>query len=95
MARSTSSDDCCICFKSTVATTVDKKKRLVLLGASAQPVRDVIQSFFLESLDVPNFFFDTHFHASDYICSSCILLLTNYNKARKRFKELEEEVKGH
>ena len=64
MARS--SDDCSICFTSTVATTADRK-RLVLLGTSAQPVRDVIKSCFMECLEVRNFPFEAHFHAGDFL----------------------------
>ena len=87
-------DDCCICWKSTASSVSEKKKRLAILGSSAEPVRHIIKTYLLESLQIANFSFEEpQFHASDYICSSCITLLTNYDKAKKRFKELEQAVK--
>ena len=87
-------DDCRICWKPTASSVSEKKKRLAILGSSAEPVRHIIKTYLLESLQIANFSFEEpQFHASDYICSSCITLLTNYDKAKKRFKELEQAVK--
>ena len=87
-------DDCCICFQSTAASTAAKKKRLVILGRSAQSVHDIIKAFFQEHLLLPNFSCEEpHFHAEDFICSNCISLLTNYHKTRNRLDELKGEVK--
>lgn len=86
--------DCRICSKST-ASVSEKKKRLILLGSSAEPVRQIIKCYLLESYQIADFSFEEpQFRAGDYICSSCIALLTNYDKAKKRFHELEEAVKA-
>ena len=88
------SDDCCICFKPTASSLSEKKKRLTLLGISAEPLRHTIKSFLLKSLLIPDFSFEEpQFRAGDYICSGCITLLNNYDKAKKRVKELEQAVK--
>ena len=87
-------DDCRICWKPTASSVSEKKKRLTILGSSAEPLRHIIKTYLLESLQITDFSFEEpQFHTGDYICSSCITLLTNYDKAKKRFKELEQAVK--
>ena len=72
-------DDCHICSKST-ASSVSEKKKLTLLGSSAEPVRHILKCYILESLRITDFSFEEpQFHAGDYICSSCVTLLTSYD----------------
>ena len=78
-------DDCRICFKPTTSSVSEKKKRLALFG---------FKTYVLESLLIPDFSFEEpHFQAGDYICFSCITLLNSYDKAKKRFHELEQSVR--
>ena len=85
-------DDCRICSKPT-ASSVSEKKRLTLLGLSAEPVRHIMKCYILESLRITDFSFEEpQFHAGDYICSSCVILLSSYDKAKKLFEELEQAV---
>ena len=87
-------DDCRICFKPTTSSVSERKKRLALFGYSAEPVRHIIKTYVLESLLIPDFSFEEpHFQAGDYICFSCITLLNSYDKAKKRFHELEQSVR--
>ena len=62
-------DDCHICWKTTASSMSEKMKRLAILGSSAEPVRHIIKTYLLESLQIANFSFEEpQFHASDYIC---------------------------
>ena len=85
-------DDWRICSKPTASSI--SQKRLTLFGLSAEPVRHIMKCYILESLWITDFSFEKpQFHAGDYICSSCVTLLTSYDKAKKRFEELEQAVK--
>ena len=87
-------DDCRICFKPTTSSVSERKKRLALFGFSAEPVCHIIKTYVLESLLIPDFSFEElHFQAGDCICFSCITLLNSYDKAKKRFHELEQSVR--
>ena len=59
--------------------TVCNLEDFAFLWSFAEPVCHIIQSYLLESL---------------WIRSSCMTLLTNYDKAKKRFQESEQAVKG-
>ena len=89
-----SPDDCRLCRKSTSTSLSDLKKRLSLLSAGAEHVRQIIKSFIETSCFIAHFTFEEpEFCASDYMCSSCISLLTNYEKAKKRLEVLQGEMK--
>ena len=85
-------DNCRICSKAT-ASASERRKRLALLGDSAEPVRRIIKSFLQESVLVPASN-EPQYSAGDYICYVCITLLSNYEKVRKQQRELEEIVKS-
>ena len=87
--------NCRLCRKSTTTSLSDLKKRLSFFSAGAEPVRHIIKSFIRDSFSIEDFTFEEHeFHVGDYICHSCNLLFTNYDKAKKRLEELQEEVKS-
>ena len=54
------------------------EKRLAIPGSSAEPVQH-IKAYLLNSLQILDFSFEEpQFHAGDYICSSCIILVIYY-----------------
>ena len=87
--------DCRLCRKSTAKSLSDLKKRLSLFSAGAEHVCQVIKSFIETNCFITHFSFEEpEFCADDYVCSSCIALLTSYEKAKKRLEELQGEVKS-
>ena len=50
-------DNCRICLKLLASSVSEKKKRLTLLGSSAEPVHHIIKSYLLDSLWITNFSF--------------------------------------
>jgi hypothetical protein len=94
MQRSSSPNDCRLCGESTVARLADVKKRLLFWGTGAEHVREIIKSFVKEYSFATDFTFkEPDYRATDYVCSRCIATLISYEKAKKRFEELEALVK--
>ena len=86
--------NCRICSKPT-ASASERRKRLALLGDSAESVRQIIKSFLQESLFTRGLISnEPRFCEGDFICNACIILLNNYDKVRKQLRELEEIVRS-
>ena len=81
------------CQKLTTKSLSDLKKRLSLFSAGAEHIRQLIKSFIKTNCFTTNFSFEEpEFCADDYVCLSCITLLTSYEKATKRLEELQGKV---
>ena len=86
--------NCRICSKPT-ASASERRKRLALLGDSAESVRQIIKSFLQESLFTRGLISsEPRFCEGDFICNACITVLNNYEKVRKQHRELEEIVRS-